>query len=323
MRERIYHVIGAATGWGAQIRTCEDGPVVLKEAGCLEWLKSQKVPIEGWDILYPKERFKEKDIPLAESLPLIVDFNQRFAGKVFDVMQRGYFPIVVGGDHSIAIGTWNGVGCFLSDQSPKPLGLIWIDAHMDAHTPQTTPSGAWHGMPLAALLGYGLKDLVEIKRRAPILSPQRLCLIGVRSFEEGEAQLLESLNVRIYFMQEVEKRGFETVVREAIDYVSQGAIGYGVSLDIDVIDVSEVPGTGSPVSEGISSRELLQCLPLFANDPRLKALELVEFNPHLDIGGKTRKLCQEILYHLTSGGSEQRTASGFPPERKPNFVPRS
>ncbi len=295
MQERIYQLIGATTGWGAQIRTCEDGPIVLKKAGCLEWLKNQNIPIGGWDILYPKERFKEKDIPLAEALPLIVDFNERLADKVFDVMQRGHFPVVVGGDHSIAVGTWNGVGCFLSYQSPKPLGLIWIDAHMDAHTPQTTPSGAWHGMPLAALLGYGLKDLAEIKRAMPILSPRYLCLVGVRSFEEGEAKLLESLNVRIYFMEEIKKRGFEVVLREAIDHVAHGTVSYGVSLDIDVIDASEVPGTGSPVPGGISSRELIQGIHLFANDPQFKALELVEFNPHLDIEGKTRKFCQEVL----------------------------
>jgi arginase len=298
VRERIYQVNGAATGWGAQIRTCEDGPVVLEEAGCLEWLKKQNIPIEGWDILHPKTRFKEKDVPLAEALPLIVDFNKRLANNVFDAMQRGHFPVVIGGDHSIAVGTWNGVGCFLSDQSPKPLGLIWIDAHMDAHTLQTTPSGAWHGMPLAALLGYGLKDLVEIKRSMPILSPRRLCLIGVRSFEEGEAKLLESLNVRIYFMKEIEKRGFQAVLREAIDHVSQETVGYGVSLDIDVIDASEVPGTGSPEPGGLSSQELLQGLHLFANDLQLKALELVEFNPHLDIDKKTCKLCQEILITL-------------------------
>jgi arginase len=295
VRERIYQVIGAATGWGAQIRTCEEGPVILKAAGCLEELKNQNIPIECWDILYPKERFKEKDIPLAEVLPLVVDFNQRLADKVFDTMQRGHFPVIIGGDHSIAVGTWNGVGCFLSYQSPKPLGLIWIDAHMDAHTPQTTPSGAWHGMPLAALLGYGIKELTELKRSMPILSPQHLCLIGIRSFEEGEAKLLDSLNVRIFFMEEVKKRGFETVLREAVDYVSKETVGYGVSLDIDVIDASEVPGTGTPVPGGISAQELLQGIRLFANDPQLKALELVEFNPYLDVDSKTCQLCQQIL----------------------------
>src|SRR5579871_2527601 len=123
MRERIYQVIGAACGWGAQIRTCEDGPDHLKTSGCLS--------TESWEILYPKQRFREKNIPLPESLPLIVDFNRRLADQVLKAMQREHFPIVIGGDHSIAVGTWNGVGCFFQDQ---PLGLIWIDAHMDSHT---------------------------------------------------------------------------------------------------------------------------------------------------------------------------------------------
>ena len=295
MNERIYQIIGAASGWGAQIKTCEDGPCILKTSGFFEGLKRRNIPVESWDILYPKTQFKENDASPEEILRLIVEFNQRLANQVFDVMQRGHFPIVFGGDHSIAIGTWNGVGCFLSSShSARPLGLIWIDAHMDAHTPETTPSGAWHGMPLAALLGYGLKDLTEIKRQAPILQPQHLCLIGVRSFEEGEAKLLENLNVRIYFMHEVKKRGFEVVLREAISHVSKTTAGYGVSLDIDVIDSSEVPGTGSPVPGGMSAKELLEGLPLLANEPNLKALELVEFNPHRDFKGKTLKLCQQI-----------------------------
>jgi arginase len=288
-------MIGAALGWGAQVRTCEDGPEILKASGCMESLKKQNIPIDTWEMLYPKTRCKEKDIPLKEALPLIVEFNKRLADKVFDVMKRGHFPVVIGGDHSIAIGTWNGVGCFLSRQSRKPLGLLWIDAHMDAHTPDTTPSGAWHGMPLAALLGQGIKELTEIKRSTPILNPQHVCLIGVRSFEDEEAKLLESLDLRIYFIEEVKKRGFQTVLQEAIAHVSKDAVGYGVSLDLDVLDPSDAPGVGSPVPGGIMAKELLQALSLLANDPRLTALELAEFNPHLDVEGKTCQLCQQVL----------------------------
>src|ERR1700722_3418603 len=124
MKKRTYHFIGAASGWGAQIRTCEDGPLAFKAP-------------EG-TVLYPKVRFREKNVPLSEALPLIVDFNCRLADHVHSVMQKGQFPIVTGGDHSIAVGTWNGVAQSLSLE--HSLGLIWIDAHMDAHTPQTTPS---------------------------------------------------------------------------------------------------------------------------------------------------------------------------------------
>ena len=145
----------------------------------------------------------------------------------------------------------------------------------------------------------------------------------MRSFEEGEAQLLKNLNVRIYYIDEVKRRGFENVLREAISYVSEKTACYGISLDIDVVDPSEAPGVGSPEPEGIFAKELLEGIHLFATDPRLKAFELVEFNPHLDIENKTNNLCQQIFHHLTNGGREQRIASGLPPERKPNFVPRS
>jgi arginase len=295
VRERIYTFIGATSSWGAQVRTCEEGPDVLRASGCLEEFQTQYPHIAGWETLYSKVRFKEKEIALKDALPLIVDFNKRLADKVFDAMKQGHFPVVIGGDHSIAVGTWNGVGCFLSHQSDKPLGLIWIDAHMDSHTTETSASGAWHGMPLAALMGFGVKELAEAKRAAPILKPQHVCLIGTRSFEEGEQRLLEKLKVRIYSIDEVKKRGFETVFKEAIDRVSKDTVGYGVSLDIDVVDPSEAPGVGSAESGGLSGQELLKGLTLLRNDPHLRAFELVEFNPHLDSEGKTCKLCQQIL----------------------------
>ncbi len=270
--KRTYECLGAATGWGAQIRTCESGPEVICDG----------------EILYPKVRLQEGDIPLKDMLPIIADFNQVLAERVYAVMKRQHFPVVIGGDHSIAVGTWNGVGRFMQDQ---PLGLLWIDAHMDAHTPETTPSGAWHGMPLAALMGYGASGFVQ----SPVLKPEHVCLIGTRSFEEGEAELLKRLKVRMYFMEEVRERGFQTVLREAIAYVSKGTGGYGVSLDIDVVDPIDAPGAGSAEPGGIRAKELLQGLTLLAADPHLKAFELVEFNPTLDQERKTEKLCRQIL----------------------------
>lgn len=322
MQERIYQIIGAASGWGAQKRACEEGPDALKAWGILAGFAKHS-------ILYPKTRFREKNIPLSDSLSLIAEFNDALADQVIGAMQQDHFPVVIGGDHSVAVGTWNGVGGFLSKQSKKPLGLIWIDAHMDAHTPETTLSGAWHGMPLAALLGRGAKELSELRRSQPIVLPQHVCLIGIRSFEDGEAKLLKDLNVRIYFMEEVERRGLSPVLREAIAHVAKECVGYGVSLDIDVVDPKEAPGVGSPEPGGIGGEELLQSLQLLANDERLKAFEMVEFNPFLDVDRKTCELCRQILmtvlkpHHFAVGGMEHKIASGLPPDRNPNFVPRS
>jgi arginase len=293
--KRKYKVIGAASGWGAQVRTCEDGPGFIKDNGCPAFLNQKGIEIFDWDMLYPHTRFQEKNIPLPESLPVIADFNRRLSDRVSTVMQQGFFPVVIGGDHSNALGTWNGVVHFLSTKQQMPLGLIWIDAHMDSHTLETTPSGAWHGMPLASLMGYGTSELAELTRKDPILLPEHLCLIGTRSFEEGEEELLKRLNVKIYYIDEVKERGLKQVLQEAIAYVNRGTQGYGVSLDVDVVDPSEAPGTGCFEPNGLSSKELLQCLPLLGQDQRLRAFELVEFNPHKDQDSRTLALCQEIL----------------------------
>ncbi len=293
--KRRYKVIGAASGWGAQIRTCEDGPLFIKDNGCPAFLQERGIEIFDWDMIYPHTRFREKNIPLPEALPLISDFNRRLSDRVSEAMEQDYFPVVIGGDHSNALGTWNGVADFLTKASLMPLGLIWIDAHMDSHTVETTPSGAWHGMPLASLMGYGIAELSELKRKSPVLQPEHLCLIGTRSFEEGEEELLKRLNVKIYYIDEVKERGLKEVLQEAIAYVNIGTCGYGVSLDVDVVDPSEAPGTGCFEPNGLSVRELLESLPLIGRDERLKAFELVEFNPHKDRNQMTFALCQEIL----------------------------
>lgn len=301
MGQKKCRVIGVASGWGAQIRTCEEGPDYLKQLGCLDLLRHQKIVIEGWDTVYPTIRFRDQNIPLSEVLPLITDLNQRVVDQVKNAMHLGCFPIVIGGDHGNAVGTWNGVARALPD---APLGLLWIDAHMDAHTSETTPSGAWHGMPLAALLGYGRKELSELTSKQPIVKPEHVCLIGTRSYESGEADLLKELKVKIYFMEEVADRGFSVVLKEAIAHVNRGTQGYGVSLDVDVVDPSEAPGTGCFEPGGIAAKDLLQGLSLFQGDERLKAFELVEFNPSRDRDNMTAHLCQQILSAVLRGTTE-------------------
>jgi arginase len=290
------HWIGAACGWGAQIRSCEDGPeTLLSSQGFAEL-----IPHSSQEILFPSKRYKECTLSLPAALPILASYYSQLADRVFLALKQGRFPIVVGGDHSIGVGTWNGVGPFLEQQNGGDLGLIWIDAHMDAHTPQTTPSGAWHGMPLAALLGHGRKELSQLKRAAPVLKPEHLCLIGVRSFEEGEAALLRRLGVKIYFIDEVKQRGFLTVLREGIERVSTVTAGYGVSLDLDAIDPSEAPGVGSPEPNGLSSTEILNGIDLIRPDQRLKAFELVEFNPLRDEKQKTLAISQAILKRVAA-----------------------
>lgn len=273
----MVHLIGAASGLGAQLQKCADGP---------EFLYKTQFSDLFWDFVFPK---KEKN---QASSSLIHDFNLRLADRVAACMRSQKFPIVIGGDHSIAVGTWNGVSSALDH---VPLGLIWIDSHMDSHTPETTPSNAIHGMPLAGLLGFGPKFLSAPKGISPILLPENICLIGVRSFEEEEAALLQKLGVRIFFMDEVKRKGLDQVVVEALNLVTKKTKAFGISLDLDVIDPSEAPGVGSPEEGGILVKELLSVLPKICTHPHLAAFELVEYNPYQDVDSKTACICKEIL----------------------------
>ena len=285
--KRQYHIIGACSCWGAQIHTCERGPETLAEEHIFERLQREGIAVREIEMLYPEQRIFNAEIPLASSLPLIYDFNLHLARRVRRVIQEGSFPIVLGGDHVNAVGTWNGV--------PKPCGLIWIDAHMDSHTFETSPSKAYHGMPLAALLGHGVPELARLESQEPVLEPQNVVLIGVRSFEEGEAALLKKLNVKIYFMDEVKKRGLKEILPEAIGHVTRHVPRYGLSLDLDAFTIQDAPGVGSPEKGGICADEFLQHFPLIVNDPKWAACEIVEFNPSRDINHKTRELIFKIL----------------------------
>lgn len=167
--------------------------------------------------------------------------------------------------------------------------MIWIDAHMDCHTFDTTPSYALNGMPLACLLGYGDPALTSITTTAPKLRPEHVCLLGVRSFEQGEAALLKKLGVRVIGMDEIRARGMAAALTEAREIAGNGTAGYGVSIDLDVLDPAEEPGVGNPVPGGLLCSELEQAMRLLHDDMKMLAMEIVEYNPHLDRDQQTAK----------------------------------
>lgn len=254
------------SGWGAKLQACGKGPKLLRA-----YLEPPTLSIE------PK-------ITLSDPLKIILDLNQRLAKCILKTLQKGAFPFVIGGDHTCAVGTWNG-----ALQFKKNFGLIWIDAHLDSHTPETSPSKAWHGMSLRALL-----DKDHALSQKAFLNPKHLCLIGARAFEKEELEFLNAMKVRIYFMDEVKKRGFSAIFKEAIEYINQGSDGFGISLDIDAIDPHDAPGVGNPETDGIKASELLKCLSSPLYNKQLLAFELVEFNPDLDSKQKTLSLCLDI-----------------------------
>ena len=282
------HIIGAASGFGARDPGCAEGPDTLRDSGVVSKLQAQGINLSWRTILYPGNA---KPI-----LRIIQEFNEQLALEVASVAASRILPLVIGGDHSCAIGTWSGT--FLAIRQHGPLGLIWIDAHMDSHTPRTSPSGAIHGMPLAVLLGQGLPELVNIATPKAKLLPRHLCLIGIRSYEEGEAELLRSLGVRVFFMEEVKRRGIYSVMSEALEIVCHGTAGFGISIDLDAFKPKQSPGVGSPEKGGLHFLKLIQVIRGIASHPRLLALELAEYNPRHDCQRRTLRLIGDLMAAL-------------------------
>jgi len=282
-------VIGAASGAGAPDAATAEGPDALRHYHVFHDTPLQHVE---WDAILRVPR-AEQDTPLHA----VAALSERLAAEVEAVLLAGNFPLVVGGDHSCAIGTWSGVHRVLADQGP--LGLIWIDAHMDSHTFATTPSGQIHGMPLAVLLGHGEAALTSIDGAEAKLRPEHVCLIGVRSYEAGEAALLHRLGVRVFEMDEVRRRGLAAVFDEALAIVRQGTAGFGVSVDLDALDPEEEPGVGTPVPGGLRRTELAAALSHLRGNPGFVAMEIVEYNPRRDRGHATADAAGALVSAIT------------------------
>ena len=263
-------IIGVASGHGAPDRGCALGPDALQAVGLTEQLTVRGIDARWRDTLRTQD---------GNELVVVSALCRTLAEQVRTIINEDALPLVLGGDHSCAIGTWKGV--MQARGMQQPIGLIWIDAHMDAHTPHTSPSAALHGMPLACLLGHGIAALTEIGGGV-CLDPSHVCLIGVRSFEAGEAALLTALGVRIFYMEELARRGLDAVMRDALSIVQSGTAGFGVTIDLDALDPDETPAVGSPVAGGIRQAELLEALTLLGAHPALLAIEIAEYNPSYD-----------------------------------------
>ena len=291
---RTYAVIGAALGWGAQIRETENGPDAIYASALKTKLSQWGVAVQWENIIYPSQKAKGSQLsPGAPTLPLIVEHITRLANQVAKVVDRGDFPIIVGGDHSIAIGTWSGVTHAL--RSKENFGLLWIDAHMDAHTPETSLSHAYHGMPVASLLGYGDPQLINIADPGSKLHPRHVILYGVRSYEHAEKAFLNRLGVRVYYMKEIIQRGIDKTLTEALDYLKNNTKRFGVSIDLDAFDPMEVPGVGSRKSYGLPVNETLKALSQLRHHSTWRGLEITEFNPNLDKETTTLQTIEKIF----------------------------
>ena len=285
--------IGSAFGGGAQVLSTEQGPIYMKEHYQIE-KKLRLAAVEShW---YAQVIDKSQHIS-QNNIKSVLMHN----GNLYKTIQSCMnlhplnIPIIIGGDHSCATGTWTSIVDNL--QAINDFGLIWIDAHMDAHTYHTSPSKAYHGMPLSVLLGYGSKKLQSlgssVERR---INPKLLVLIGVRSYESAEEKYLKDLGVTVIMMEEIYQKGLEEVFIKALLIVSNAKKGFGISLDLDAIDPIDAPGVNSSEYGGLRWSEMQTCLSILFKSNRFKAMEIAEFDPLMDQNDVTA----EIIYQISS-----------------------
>jgi arginase len=219
---------------------------------------------------------------------------ERLASEVEAIADGGKLPITIGGDHSIAIGSLAGVVKAFRKRDER-LGLVYFDAHADMNTPETSPSGNIHGMPLAVLLGYGAPDLVNVAGFAPKFDPRLCAHVGARDIDPGERELIRQLGLRFFTMREIDERGLAVCMDEAIQIAGQGTAGYAVTFDVDALDPRDAPGSGTLVRGGLSYREAHLAMEKIAEDGGMRSLEVVEINTALDLNNRTAELGVELI----------------------------
>jgi arginase len=304
-------VLGVPLDLGASRRGVDMGPSAMRVAGLearLEALGHQVV--DGGNILVEIAETQHSGSANARFLREIADTCTRTAEAVVRTLEDGMTPMVLGGDHSLAAGTVSGVAEFYRRRGQK-IGVIWIDAHSDINTPETSPSGNVHGMPLAALLGLGavpgsppelgagpesgLSPLSHIFGYSPKISPENTVIVGARDIDSAERENIRRSGVaKVFTMRDIDERGMRTVMEEALSAASRGTVGYHVSLDMDWIDPEDAPGVGTPVRGGATYREAHLAMEIIADHGRLLSFEIVEVNPVIDDRNRTADLAVEL-----------------------------
>ncbi len=284
-------VIGAPLDLGAGRRGVDMGPSAIRYAG-LEQQLVQKLGVRVTDagnVISPVVETTAMGDESARYLAQILDLCERLAGLVAEAARRDALPLVLGGDHSVALGSLVGMA-----RARGPGGVVWIDAHGDLNTPKTSPSGNVHGMVLAAALGLAGDAFRRDAWVLPALVPGKLALVGVRSLDEGERELLHELDAKVFTMSEVDRIGVEPCMREALAHAS-GAAFLHVSFDMDVVDPDYAPGVGTPVRGGLSYREAHLAMETVAESGLIDSMDVVEVNPILDRENATGQLAVELV----------------------------
>jgi arginase len=295
MRDCGIAIIGAPMDLGAGRRGVDMGPSALRLAGL-----NERIAALGYEVadLGNVEVEQPESLPIgfdrARYLPQITQTCTRLAEMVETAVGHKRLPLVLGGDHSVAIGTISGLWRHYDRRSEK-IGVIWIDAHADMNTPASSPSGNVHGMPLACCAGEGPRELTHIFGYAPKVKPDNIAIVGLRDVDRTEADHVRSTGVHPFTMRQVDERGLRSVMTEAIEVASKGTAGVHISFDMDSVDPDEAPGVGTPVRGGLTYREAHLAMEIINDSGRMIGMEVVEVNPVLDTANRTAILGVELV----------------------------
>jgi len=287
-------VIGVPLDLGQSRRGVDMGPSAVRVAGLEARLEALGFVVEdAGNIAVAIPEQKKEGHPHAKYLKEITATCTKHAELVLKTMEAGKTPVVLGGDHSVAAGTVAGVAEFFRKQNQK-LGLLWIDAHTDINTPESSPSGNVHGMPLAAIMGLGPPELANIFGFSPKIAPENCVLVGVRDIDAAEKENVRKAGIEVYTMRDIDERGMRAVMEDALRAAGRGTAGYHVSLDMDWVDPEDAPGVGTPVRGGATYREAHLAMEIIADHGRLTSFEAVEVNPVIDEHNRTAELAVEL-----------------------------
>jgi arginase len=295
MRQSHIAIIGAPLDLGQGRRGVDMGPSAVRVANLNGRVASMGYVVEDLgNVPVEQAEASPAGSPHAKYLPQIAASCQRLAVLVGQTLVRNSFPLVLGGDHSVAVGTVSGVSHFFREQKQK-VGLIWLDAHADMNTPESSPSGNVHGMPLACIAGMGPPELSELFGYKPKVDPRNTVIVGLRDVDQMEKPHVRDSGVRAFTMRDIDERGLRSVMEEAIRLASDGTSGFHVSLDMDFVDPTYAPGVGTPVRGGATYREAHLALEMICDSGQMVSMEVVEVNPVIDEVNRTAEFAVELV----------------------------
>jgi len=288
-------IIGAPLDLGQDRRGVDMGPSALRVASLNSRIASLGYEVEDWGNIHveQKESLPEGH-PSAKYLAQIAAASELLAGRVDDALTQSRMPLVLGGDHSVAIGTVTGVARHHRARG-QSIGLIWLDAHADMNTPESSPSGNIHGMPLACILGSGPAELADLGGFRPKVAPRNTVIVGLRDVDATEKPQVRDSGVRAFTMRDIDERGLRAVMDEAIRAASEGTAGIHLSLDMDFCDPADAPGVGTPVRGGATYREAHLAMEMICDSRRVISMEVVEVNPVIDEKNRTADFAVELI----------------------------